>query len=590
MFSADRKRFEAPIWAVDPHVRAAELARLEPSPKLRDRLTQLLRSDAAAFDAEVRAAWESDDITTVICGGQLRLDHGGLKRSAALRYWRALSFAERYAEAAEVMRDERFARPEEAFYWVDLAAALVGSGSWSEALDSVNEALRLDPGLKAATDLRVRLDEAVDLSGRSGDLDWTRTVRLIAQCLAWNCRGEARQALLAFLAAGRPAPPRTEELFATARELIDDAPRQEALSILGGLRKFCTTAETTALDHTLAVISGLEFPSVTAGEPGTLSETLRRCLASACAAAGRFDGAVAWLSQLSTPGEVPVPGAIRLNLARAMGRDILGLVRPGFAPGGGRIFNIMPFNDELTILRVRLEEMADWVERFVIVESRLTYTGRPKPLHFDNARADFAPWADKIVHLIVDRFPDYVTSPWARDFYQHDMAVAGLKGLCRQDDLVLITDADEIVDRRAVEGFDGDLAGLRWRTYRYFLNYRRALPKDQQRGLGAIVRGRILEQHGSSYLRGALSQYDPQRIIQDAGWHFTSMGSPERIARKLQSYAHHERAHRGEDHFRRHLLDLQDGVFEAGWERQEIDETFPSYIRRNREALEDFIL
>ena len=107
---------------------------------------------------------------------------------------------------------------------------------------------------------------------------------------------------------------------------------------------------------------------------------------------------------------------------------------------------------------------------------------------------------------------------------------------------------------------------------------------------GAIARGRILEQHGSSYLRGALSQYDPQRIIQDAGWHFTSMGSPERIARKLQSYAHHERAHRGEDHFRRHLLDLQDGVFEAGWERQEIDETFPSYIRRNREALEDFIL
>ncbi len=400
----------------------------------------------------------------------------------------------------------------------------------------------------------------------------------------------ARQALSAYLAAGRPPPPRTEELFEVARDLLDDAPKQEAVHVLEGLRSFCTIAERAALDHTLAVISGLEFPSVPAAGTDVLSETLRRCLASTCAATGRFDGAVAWLSQLSAPGEVLVPGAIRLKLARAMGRDILGLVRPGFAPGGGRIFNIMPFNDELTMLRVRLEEMADWVERFVIVESRLTYTGLPKPLHYDNARADFAPWADKIVHLIVDRFPDYVTTPWARDFYQHDMALAGLKGLCRQDDLVLVTDADEIVDRQAVEDFDGDLAGLRWRTYRYFLNYRRALPKGQQRGLGAVVRGRILEQHGSSYLRGALSQYDPQRIIQDAGWHFTSMGSPERIARKLQSYAHHERAHRGEDHFRRHLLDLQDGVFEAGWERQEIDETFPSYIRRNREALEDFIL
>jgi beta-1,4-mannosyl-glycoprotein beta-1,4-N-acetylglucosaminyltransferase len=282
---------------------------------------------------------------------------------------------------------------------------------------------------------------------------------------------------------------------------------------------------------------------------------------------------------------------VRNAMMHCVGRQVLQSASPRFARRQGRrVFNVLPFNNESMLLKMRLYEMGDWVDQFVVIESRLTFTGLPKPLHFDPSDPEIQPHAHKLRHVVIDEFPPFANSPWGRDFYQRDWGVTALYDLWAEDDLVLLTDADEIVRRNVVEAFEGEFANLRMETYRYFLNNRFVVDRQQQKGTGAIARARHLAEHGSSYLRFVLSQYDPARFIFDAGWHFTSVFQPEQLAEKQRSFAHQEYKHRNQKHYQRLLADLRAGRVEPGWARAPIDESLPAYVTANREALAEILL
>jgi hypothetical protein len=193
---------------------------------------------------------------------------------------------------------------------------------------------------------------------------------------------------------------------------------------------------------------------------------------------------------------------------------------------------------------------------------------------------------------VVDGHPAAFYAPWSRDFRQRDMAVSALSGLCAPEDLVLLTDVDEIVDRRALEGFDGDFAGMRMAMFRFFLNYRPATDNLPWRRTGAVFRARHLQRFGASYARFCLARRKHGYVLREAGWHFTSIGDSRRLVAKVNSYAHQERkdAWRDEDRVARMFADIRAGRAEPGWERAEIDDTFPRYVRENQDALKDLMI
>ena len=59
-----------------------------------------------------------------------------------------------------------------------------------------------------------------------------------------------------------------------------------------------------------------------------------------------------------------------------------------------RVFDAFPFFNELEMLEIRLNVLDDVVDRFVLVESTLTFSGRPKPLWYADHRARFARCTD----------------------------------------------------------------------------------------------------------------------------------------------------------------------------------------------------
>jgi beta-1,4-mannosyl-glycoprotein beta-1,4-N-acetylglucosaminyltransferase len=65
------------------------------------------------------------------------------------------------------------------------------------------------------------------------------------------------------------------------------------------------------------------------------------------------------------------------------------------------LYDCFPFFDEFELLQVRLHELADLVDQFVLVESTKTHSGEPKPLYYAESRRRFGNLADRIVHVVV---------------------------------------------------------------------------------------------------------------------------------------------------------------------------------------------
>jgi hypothetical protein len=331
------------------------------------------------------------------------------------------------------------------------------------------------------------------------------------------------------------------------------------------------------------------WTAATAIEPPS-SDAMLTLAATLLARAGHPQPAIAMFGRLlggRKSDETMRRELVWCSSVEAMGR--IGLEpRPRAAPR--RIFDLFPYNGELERLKIKLHEMAPWVERFVIVEAAQTFSGRPKPIHLPGQAAEIAEFMPKISHVVVSGFPEFATSAWAREYHQRDEAVAALKGACAPDDLVLISDTDEVVDRRAIEGFDGEFTVLKQDLFKYFYNYRRVEARTGRRGMLILMRARHLADYGPSMTRALLAQPLKPNRIEGAGWHFTSVDDVAAITHKLASYSHRENDHPDNAAIYTALLArLRAGELDRGWERCRIEE-LPAYVRQNRERLADWIL
>ena len=116
----------------------------------------------------------------------------------------------------------------------------------------------------------------------------------------------------------------------------------------------------------------------------------------------------------------------------------------------GEIYDCFPFFNEWEVLEIRLNELYDHVDRFVIVESAESFRGLPKPFHFEEKRELYQTFADKISYIKVERHPEFGDNADDRADYQKNQVLRGLKQ-CKKDDIILFSDVDEIPRASAVD-------------------------------------------------------------------------------------------------------------------------------------------
>jgi tetratricopeptide (TPR) repeat protein len=570
------------------------------------RFEQLLAVDPALALAEMQLALDRADLAATLGGGQALALTGLLTEQHLPGLAAAYASENQFPEAAAWWRKVIASRPEPAFHFA-LAEALAAKGDMDEALDAARQAASLSPGNPKLTNLARRLKFIQQHDSQAPD--WKHLRLLIDWSLLIGARSNAERYLSKLALAPPPGEPTTDEALGIIDaalslgrldlvEALVDGPLQalpvdndavRTLLIRVAEARGPTEAD---LERTAAYVAesnqGSSKPEAEVG-----ARRLRYFAAEAYASAGHWRDAIALLAALGT--EDSRDHVALTALQKCVGEAVLSQVDFAWAPPRPpRIFNLLPYYNERELLDLRMDEMGDWVDHFVIVEATETFTGKSKPLNFANERSRLDARGGQILNVGVE-FPDYAGAAWTRDFYQRDMAITALVGRLRPDDVILITDADEIVDRRALEGFWPNLANLRMQTSKLFFNYAaKSGNSHANRRSGAICRGSHLARFGCSYIRTALSSARKQwESVPRAGWHFTSLGDAAFVAEKLASYAHQEAgkiAYRDLSAVDQMLSNIVQGKEEPGWEITALDSRFPAYLTKHKERLAPLIL
>ncbi len=276
------------------------------------------------------------------------------------------------------------------------------------------------------------------------------------------------------------------------------------------------------------------------------------------------------------------------------------------------IYDCFQFFNELDILKIRLHVLSPVVDRFVISEATETFSGLKKPLYYEENKAMFAEYEDKIIHVVVDDTPQGGTHE--RDTFQKNAVTRGLAG-CTDDDIVIFSDLDEIPNpdkiREILQNFQEDkIYHFAQRLFYCYLNMEEVsgsllsyagefegVARKKWIGTKMLSYKLLREQH---LLLGELRFPERKEIgirVEDGGWHFGYMGGHgekdirKRVQEKVVSAAHQEY---NSKHVLSNVTDqIKDGkdIFgrNAQFVRCEIDESFPAYIREHQKEL-DFLI
>jgi beta-1,4-mannosyl-glycoprotein beta-1,4-N-acetylglucosaminyltransferase len=212
------------------------------------------------------------------------------------------------------------------------------------------------------------------------------------------------------------------------------------------------------------------------------------------------------------------------------------------------IYDCFTFFNELDLLEIRLEELYNTVDYFVICESTITHTGKSKSLNYLNNSDRYKKYADKIRYVIHNNNNNQiVNNPWTVENDQRRFLINGIKTSEVNDkDVIMISDLDEIPNSNFLKNL--------------FLNinsYSFPLTIGSQLFYGKLTH-KVVEPSGCSNWGGTVlvdgktfkEQQDFQfyrdyrnnfTIYKDTGsWHFSYMGGENIAMEKIISFAHSE--------------------------------------------------
>lgn len=250
------------------------------------------------------------------------------------------------------------------------------------------------------------------------------------------------------------------------------------------------------------------------------------------------------------------------------------------------VIDCTTFNGEYDLFELRYNMLKDYVDEFIVVEARTTFSGETKPMHSlaTDVFYDPIPTWDKVKVWEIDenwteeeKMLAWMSpqtkgaSHWTREFLQKEFIKKALTHL-HDEDIVFIGDVDEIWSPSALKHHQLPLK-LKLGVYTYYLNNRST---EEFWGTLMATYGQIKGQ-----TLNHLRQNAP-RSKHLNGWHFTSMA--HQLHKKLtdsytqESYATPEVLQNlayNIEHNRDFLgRDFSYSIDESNW---------PQFLRENRE-------
>jgi len=265
-----------------------------------------------------------------------------------------------------------------------------------------------------------------------------------------------------------------------------------------------------------------------------------------------------------------------------------------------KIIDCITFFDNNLMFNLRYNILYEFVDYFVVCESKFDHQGNKKEINF---KQDKIYNQNKIKYFVMnEKFPTN-TNAWQNQAIQREFLLKSLN-FAKEEDYIFFSDPDEIPRPEILKNFNlkKKYGIFMQKCFNYKLNLYNKYESPwegtrvcKKKNLESIdfMRQKII----SKNLKYNFLRIDKEKSIElfnDAGWHFNNIMTPKEISIKLKTFAHTEFR---EDKFSnpetiQQKIDQKIDLFgrDQHYTAIDLNEDFPIYILENKKKYSDFLI
>ena len=233
-----------------------------------------------------------------------------------------------------------------------------------------------------------------------------------------------------------------------------------------------------------------------------------------------------------------------------------------------KIYDCFMFFDEEMLLDLRLNIMDKYVDKFVITEATYMHSGKPKKLIFDINK--FSKFKDKIIYNVIDKEPSDIETIYEKDndekdtrgqkltnnsnkreHLQREAAQEALKD-ADPEDIIFINDIDEIPNLKNFNFNAINKKLIFFKQKMFFYKFNLLHEEIIWTGSRACRKKNLISPQNLRDTKDKIYpiwrldimfsklKYNSIHYVDNGGWHFTNIKSPENIEKKFSNFLHHQ--------------------------------------------------
>ena len=282
-----------------------------------------------------------------------------------------------------------------------------------------------------------------------------------------------------------------------------------------------------------------------------------------------------------------------------------------------KIIDCTSFYNEHMMYEIRLNILKDKVDKFIVTESTFSHSGKKKKLNFDIN--NYPKFKDRISYIVIDKEPIGIvpenndpslqrSNSLKRIALSYDESLKVLKNFS-SNDFVMLSDNDEIPNLSSKQFINNKNSIVLFNQLFIYFKFNLLYDKILWPGTKGCTMGKL---KSLSWLRNiklrkypfwrldtlfSENKYININIIQDGGWHFTNLKTPDEMYEKFMNFGHHDTFRLSgltiekirdkilnKEMFYDHLADKSStNKWESNYKLKVIgDEMLPSYLIKNK--------
>tara|TARA_Y100000768_G_C23898747_1_gene643966 strand:+ start:182 stop:1066 length:885 start_codon:yes stop_codon:yes gene_type:complete len=292
-----------------------------------------------------------------------------------------------------------------------------------------------------------------------------------------------------------------------------------------------------------------------------------------------------------------------------------------------KIFDCTTYFEEDLMMDLRFNILNNFVDKFVVCEARFTHSGNKKEIRFDPN--NFKKFKDKITHIVVENDPvdqstekkldsgEKRSNSIRRIEFQRNEILRGLKE-AEENDYIIYSDNDEIPNLENFNYSKNKSKIILFKQNLYYYKFNLAYPKldwygsksCKKKDLKSISWLRNIKTKKYNFLRidtfFSNTKYVNLRIVENGGWHFTNLKTPEQLYQKYINDEMHSEFENKEENIEdikkkinqkyvnyNHFADSKSTIEKKYTNQFNLDKVsldeLPNYIKMNEEKYKDWI-